>query len=240
MSLLKPAVRPGARAPTQDGLFLLVPRPLCPTPRGQQLASPCSQCLVGVLGNCARGTSWPSPALSVLSTQDVHHGNGTQQAFYSDPSVLYVSLHRYDDGNFFPGSGAPDEVSGASQWWGTSGGGQGRATLEMRGQIAGRSKGCPLVETTGGDEAGSLNAIPCVHGGLMLSVMQTKAWRPRSIPVWADGGAAERERGVAPRGCCPAPQAGCLCCALTRGATQWAPGPQARSLLDTQPGLPAL
>ncbi|XP_075862231.1 histone deacetylase 4 isoform X5 [Microcebus murinus] len=41
---------------------------------------------------------------------DVHHGNGTQQAFYGDPSVLYVSLHRYDDGNFFPGSGAPDEV----------------------------------------------------------------------------------------------------------------------------------
>ncbi|XP_056676104.1 histone deacetylase 4 isoform X2 [Monodelphis domestica] len=41
---------------------------------------------------------------------DVHHGNGTQQAFYGDPGVLYVSLHRYDDGNFFPGSGAPDEV----------------------------------------------------------------------------------------------------------------------------------
>lgn len=41
---------------------------------------------------------------------DVHHGNGTQQAFYSDPRVLYISLHRYDDGNFFPGSGAPDEV----------------------------------------------------------------------------------------------------------------------------------
>ncbi|XP_051566362.1 histone deacetylase 4-like isoform X2 [Myxocyprinus asiaticus] len=41
---------------------------------------------------------------------DVHHGNGTQQAFYNNPNVLYVSLHRYDDGNFFPGSGAPDEV----------------------------------------------------------------------------------------------------------------------------------
>ncbi|XP_040004564.1 histone deacetylase 4 isoform X2 [Xiphias gladius] len=41
---------------------------------------------------------------------DVHHGNGTQQAFFTDPSVLYLSLHRYDDGNFFPGSGAPDEV----------------------------------------------------------------------------------------------------------------------------------
>lgn len=42
--------------------------------------------------------------------QDIHHGNGTQQAFYSDPNVLYVSLHRYDNGNFFPGSGAPEEV----------------------------------------------------------------------------------------------------------------------------------
>uniref|UniRef100_A0AAY4DHH7 Histone deacetylase n=1 Tax=Denticeps clupeoides TaxID=299321 RepID=A0AAY4DHH7_9TELE len=41
---------------------------------------------------------------------DVHHGNGTQQAFYTDPNVLYLSLHRYDNGNFFPGSGAPDEV----------------------------------------------------------------------------------------------------------------------------------
>ncbi|KAJ8379017.1 hypothetical protein AAFF_G00231860 [Aldrovandia affinis] len=41
---------------------------------------------------------------------DIHHGNGSQQAFYSDPDVLYISLHRYDDGNFFPGSGAPEEV----------------------------------------------------------------------------------------------------------------------------------
>ncbi|XP_035627103.1 histone deacetylase 5-like isoform X2 [Oncorhynchus keta] len=41
---------------------------------------------------------------------DIHHGNGTQQAFYNDPNVLYVSMHRYDDGNFFPGSGAPEEV----------------------------------------------------------------------------------------------------------------------------------
>ncbi|XP_060270360.1 histone deacetylase 9 isoform X13 [Ovis aries] len=41
---------------------------------------------------------------------DVHHGNGTQQAFYADPNILYISLHRYDEGNFFPGSGAPNEV----------------------------------------------------------------------------------------------------------------------------------
>ncbi|XP_049638499.1 histone deacetylase 4 isoform X2 [Suncus etruscus] len=51
-----------------------------------------------------------SVSKTLIVDWDVHHGNGTQQAFYSDPSVLYVSLHRYDDGNFFPGSGAPDEV----------------------------------------------------------------------------------------------------------------------------------
>jgi len=27
---------------------------------------------------------------------DVHHGNGTQEIFYADPSVLFVSLHQDD------------------------------------------------------------------------------------------------------------------------------------------------
>ncbi|KAG4304709.1 hypothetical protein PORY_001762 [Pneumocystis oryctolagi] len=35
---------------------------------------------------------------------DVHHGNGTQKVFYDDDSVLYISLHRYEDGRFYPGS----------------------------------------------------------------------------------------------------------------------------------------
>lgn len=47
----------------------------------------------------------------IPNVQDVHHGNGTQSVFYNDSSVLYISLHRYDNGNFFPGSGNPDEVS---------------------------------------------------------------------------------------------------------------------------------
>lgn len=37
---------------------------------------------------------------------DVHHGNGTQAAFWSDPSVLYASTHEYP---FYPGTGAEDE-----------------------------------------------------------------------------------------------------------------------------------
>jgi acetoin utilization deacetylase AcuC-like enzyme len=39
---------------------------------------------------------------------DVHHGNGTQAAFYDDPNVLTISLHQ--DGVFPPGSGPVDEV----------------------------------------------------------------------------------------------------------------------------------
>jgi len=37
---------------------------------------------------------------------DVHHGNGTQDAFYNDPAVLYFSMHRYP---FYPGSGRREE-----------------------------------------------------------------------------------------------------------------------------------
>lgn len=38
---------------------------------------------------------------------DVHHGNGTQNAFYDRRDVLYVSTHQYP---FYPGTGAPDET----------------------------------------------------------------------------------------------------------------------------------
>lgn len=41
---------------------------------------------------------------------DVHHGNGTQEIFEGNKSVLYISLHRHEDGSFYPGTGAADEV----------------------------------------------------------------------------------------------------------------------------------
>ena len=37
---------------------------------------------------------------------DVHHGNGTQDIFWEDESVLFVSLHQWP---FYPGSGGPNE-----------------------------------------------------------------------------------------------------------------------------------
>jgi acetoin utilization deacetylase AcuC-like enzyme len=38
---------------------------------------------------------------------DVHHGNGTQDSFYEDPSVLFVSTHQFP---YYPGTGAVTEV----------------------------------------------------------------------------------------------------------------------------------
>jgi acetoin utilization deacetylase AcuC-like enzyme len=37
---------------------------------------------------------------------DVHHGNGTEDIFRDDPSVLFVSMHQWP---FYPGTGGPDD-----------------------------------------------------------------------------------------------------------------------------------
>jgi acetoin utilization deacetylase AcuC-like enzyme len=43
----------------------------------------------------------------LIADFDVHHGNATQDAFYTDPRVLYFSTHQYP---FYPGSGSLDEI----------------------------------------------------------------------------------------------------------------------------------
>ena len=40
---------------------------------------------------------------------DVHHGNGTQDIFYQDPNVFFLSVHRYGFG-FYPGTGSAEET----------------------------------------------------------------------------------------------------------------------------------
>lgn len=41
---------------------------------------------------------------------DIHHGNATENQFLDDPNVLYISLHRYEGGQFYPGTGSPTVV----------------------------------------------------------------------------------------------------------------------------------
>jgi acetoin utilization deacetylase AcuC-like enzyme len=43
----------------------------------------------------------------LIADFDVHHGNGTQDAFYADPKVLYFSTHQYP---FYPGTGRMEET----------------------------------------------------------------------------------------------------------------------------------
>eukprot|EP00347_Sterkiella_histriomuscorum_P012951 403366593 len=43
---------------------------------------------------------------------DIHVGDGTSQIFYEDDSILYISLHRYDDGMFYPGKAGSYELIG--------------------------------------------------------------------------------------------------------------------------------
>jgi acetoin utilization deacetylase AcuC-like enzyme len=49
---------------------------------------------------------WHGAERVLIVDWDVHHGNGTQDTFWSDPTVLFFSTHQYP---WYPGTGAADE-----------------------------------------------------------------------------------------------------------------------------------
>ena len=66
-------------------------------------------CLLNNVAVAAAAARAAGAAKVAILDWDVHHGNGTQQIFWDDPSVLYLSVHQYP---FYPGTGAPDEIGG--------------------------------------------------------------------------------------------------------------------------------
>ncbi|HVW23935.1 MAG TPA: histone deacetylase [Polyangiaceae bacterium] len=64
-------------------------------------------CLLNNIAVAAAHARANSCARVAIVDWDVHHGNGTQEMFYDDPSVLYVSLHQWP---LYPGTGARGEV----------------------------------------------------------------------------------------------------------------------------------
>lgn len=65
-------------------------------------------CLLNNVAIAARhALSTGSVSRVAIVDWDVHHGNGTQDIFWSEPQVLYVSLHQHP---LYPGSGAAEEV----------------------------------------------------------------------------------------------------------------------------------
>uniref|UniRef100_A0A8C4QR42 Histone deacetylase 6 n=1 Tax=Eptatretus burgeri TaxID=7764 RepID=A0A8C4QR42_EPTBU len=67
--------------------------------------SACGFCLFNSAAIAARHAQKVAGSLIrvLIVDWDVHHGNGTQHIFEDDPSVLYLSVHRFDEGSFFPG-----------------------------------------------------------------------------------------------------------------------------------------
>jgi acetoin utilization deacetylase AcuC-like enzyme len=64
-----------------------------------------------VFNNIAIGARRASRRFGVerilIADWDVHHGNGTQEVFWSDGSVLFFDTHQHP---WYPGTGSPDET----------------------------------------------------------------------------------------------------------------------------------
>jgi acetoin utilization deacetylase AcuC-like enzyme len=73
-------------------------------------------CLLNNIALAARYAQGHGAERIAIVDIDVHHGNGSQDAFYDDPSVLYVSTHEYP---FYPGTG-PATETGAGGGRGTN------------------------------------------------------------------------------------------------------------------------
>ena len=66
-------------------------------------------CLLNNIAVAAMAARAAGAARVAIVDWDVHHGNGTQDIFWNDASVMYLSVHQYP---YYPGTGAPTEVGG--------------------------------------------------------------------------------------------------------------------------------
>lgn len=73
-----------------------------------------------LFSNVAIATRWAQHTFGVervaIVDFDVHHGNGTQEVFYEDPNVLFLSVHQFPH---YPGTGRAEEI-GAGRGRGTT------------------------------------------------------------------------------------------------------------------------
>ena len=66
-------------------------------------------CLLNNVAAAAAAARAHGAARVAIIDWDVHHGNGTQDIFWDDPTVMYLSVHQFP---YYPGTGAPTEIGG--------------------------------------------------------------------------------------------------------------------------------
>ena len=132
-------------------------------------------CLVNNIAVTARWLQASGHAERVLIIDwDVHHGNGTQDAFYSDPDVFFLSLHQWPH---YPGTGAAEETG--------TGAGGGAARGWIRPQAPGRGRrGCDSCPR-GPGASGVLTRCPRATLDYLSSPCHPTMWTPvESRPCW--------------------------------------------------------
>lgn len=86
-------------------------------PPGHHAASDCSRgfCIANNIAAAAKVALCEHGLQRILIVDwDIHHGDGTEALFYDDPRVLVISVHRYDDGQYYPGSGHASRAGAGS------------------------------------------------------------------------------------------------------------------------------
>jgi len=109
---------------------------------------------------------------------DVHHGNGTQWSFYSDPSVLFISSHQYP---YYPGTGAAGDVG--------SGAGAG-FTVNLPLSAGATDADYELVYTR--------IALPILKQFRPELILISAGFDAHHINTWNQGAGGKRARGI----CC--------------------------------------
>nr|WP_314261665.1 histone deacetylase family protein [uncultured Devosia sp.] len=73
-----------------------------------EIATPMGFCLINTVAVVAREAQrkYGAERIAIIDF-DVHHGNGTQDIFKSDPTVFYASTHQFP---LYPGTGHPSET----------------------------------------------------------------------------------------------------------------------------------